>query len=1597
MHKKKFLVLLLFFLCYNQTTNAQIVASPSAGCAPLNVTFSGPSGATNIYWNLGLGVTSTSATASNLYISPGIYNVTYSAMVGGSPVNYNININVSAGPPANFSYILPSSHCAPMTVTFNATTSNSANANQWTFGDLTPIVSNTLQTTHTYVGQGSYIPLLVVVDAVTQCSTVVNSGTINVSAPPTNVIVSSAGVYGCSTPFNSIMSGSLCSANSPIPPNTLNSYNWNFGGGSPASSNAITPGLVTFPQGQHTVQLTLTDNNQCSNTTSMIITVANPSLAVSHASIICKDAPFLITFTTNMASADFNMGFGVQTFTDIPNVAKIATLSPYTTGGLKTFTVSIAPGGTCQPVVLTRTVFVEQVISTFSSLPLNGPHVFCQPSVVITYTNLSTTNSGASLIFTWEPIYSQVPQINSVNPVSLTTSGASTVTATFTLYQGSQNNPYSYYFIPFYPNIYLTAESNSSAGCKNVKDFAFDTIKRPKAYFSTTKKEGCSPLVVTFRDTSRTYNPLFALTGYTWCNGANPPVFVSGTLALPPPIPTIQPYTFTYATTGTYSPYLIIQTVNGCIDTSYVQKIVVANPPSIGNLTLTTNVVCVGTSVSASMAVSPSSLSINHWHLTSSNQMFSGCVSNPSPTYSFFTPGVFGFSVTAYQSGCPNTSAATQSITVKGPYGRFRVETNCTNKKTVSIDVNLMEVQTATLSFGDNTSTVVIGNAVGISTLTALHTYSASGDYTIRLFSVNAISLCAPHSYTQVVKIRQPRAVIDYNNQYMPSFANPVACTKSRYKFTANNSVDTYTDCCSGFLWSLNTPTGALPPCDVRYPMFAMNNPQPWIGGGPPEYSIFDVATKDTFRVVGTYTINLKVRDINGCADTTTRVFRISAAKPSFSLSANPLCLSNTLNIANGTYSNQIAPDAITGYTFNFGEPFNPTIITSTLANFQPTFHYSNSAPGSQNFTILCIAQNNAGCIDSLKKVITVNNPFPNFTTSSPYACIPKGGVSTLTFNAASGFVSYSITYGGTPAVWQNLTSYNNVPHQYSIPGIYTASLMVTDNGGCKSTQQIQINANGQPTASAVFSGSESGVYCDLATPTVISTSSINITPITHYIWTIGNITSPVTTQTVLSTNINSLGVTVLSLQVSIYGACASNYSLPIYVFPKPKATFTLNKYKFCLGDTIKVSIKDTTGNGVASWLWFFGDAVPQNTIYAGTVAANLTQTLSYLYNTFPSNANGKTKVSLITFAQLPQCKAAIDTAIEVIRVKPDFISSTGSYSHCLGITDNFLDKTPNLNQYTYLYSWNVGTNTTLVNQNPSYIYTASGVYNVNLLVTEKDYKCFGNTAKTITVIPVPKAFINVGDTVCPNTTFTVSGSAQPGVAGGQVKGAVNYNSKQDSVKFNSNNIFSYTTSALASTTYSLIVTDNNGCVSKPGIDSVYIQPKLPPLNWDTTVIIGELIPLNAYSGKNYSYTWTPVVKDLDCINCYNPISNSTVNITYSVLIEDKPMACFVTQNIYSITVNPKTSIDVPTAFTPNGDGVNDRVYVGGWGIRKLLYFKIFNRWGQLMFETNDLKSGWDGFYEGIPQNMETYVYEAAVETWLDTKLTKSGTVKIIR
>ena len=86
----------------------------------------------------------------------------------------------------------------------------------------------------------------------------------------------------------------------------------------------------------------------------------------------------------------------------------------------------------------------------------------------------------------------------------------------------------------------------------------------------------------------------------------------------------------------------------------------------------------------------------------------------------------------------------------------------------------------------------------------------------------------------------------------------------------------------------------------------------------------------------------------------------------------------------------------------------------------------------------------------------------------------------------------------------------------------------------------------------------------------------------------------------------------------------------------------------------------------------------------------------------------------------------------------------------------------------------------------------------------------------------------------------------------------------------------------------------------------------------------------------------------------------------------------------------------VPNSFSPNGDGNNDIFEIYGEDI-KTVVLRVFNRWGEKVFESNNQFNGWDGTYKGIMQMPGVYTYDAQITFLDDTKAEKHGSITLIR
>ena len=154
--------------------------------------------------------------------------------------------------------------------------------------------------------------------------------------------------------------------------------------------------------------------------------------------------------------------------------------------------------------------------------------------------------------------------------------------------------------------------------------------------------------------------------------------------------------------------------------------------------------------------------------------------------------------------------------------------------------------------------------------------------------------------------------------------------------------------------------------------------------------------------------------------------------------------------------------------------------------------------------------------------------------------------------------------------------------------------------------------------------------------------------------------------------------------------------------------------------------------------------------------------------------------------------------------------------------------------------------------------------------------------------------------------------------------------------------------------------------------------------------------PLQLYATGSTNFQWTPVTQWLSNPNISNPVSLPQDDIEYVVVVTNS-IGCLDTDtiNVHFFKVLP--GFFIPTAFSPNGDGLNEVLTPLALGLKSVDKFIIYNRWGQLLFKTSNIGEGWDGKYKGIVQGIGTYVWYAEGTDYTNKKLQKKGTVVLIR
>jgi len=292
----------------------------------------------------------------------------------------------------------------------------------------------------------------------------------------------------------------------------------------------------------------------------------------------------------------------------------------------------------------------------------------------------------------------------------------------------------------------------------------------------------------------------------------------------------------------------------------------------------------------------------------------------------------------------------------------------------------------------------------------------------------------------------------------------------------------------------------------------------------------------------------------------------------------------------------------------------------------------------------------------------------------------------------------------------------------------------------------------------------------------------------------------------------------------------------------------------------------------------------------------------------------------------------------------------------------------------SYAYSWSNGSTTNSIVVAPSvttsYIISVTGPGG-----------CKQKDTVTVTVNPAPIMNVAGVKTICigDSTFLTASGAVtyswSPGTGLNTTVGA------------------SVRAIPPSTTTYTITGTSLSGCVGTTTISIVVNPMPLADAGIDVTVMLGNSTVLLGNGGG--SYTWSPGT-GLSCTNCQNPTATPSITTTYYLKVADVNGCGIAYDSVTVYVEQPCTDVYVPNVFSPDGDMKNDILYVLSNCVKELT-FVIYDRWGNKVFETNDVSIGWDGTYKGKPMNTAVFVYYLDATLIHDEIVSQKGNITLVR
>ena len=728
-------------------------------------------------------------------------------------------------------------------------------------------------------------------------------------------------------------------------------------------------------------------------------------------------------------------------------------------------------------------------------------------------------------------------------------------------------------------------------------------------------------------------------------------------------------------------------------------------------------------------------------------------------------------------------------------------------------------------------------------------------------------------------------------------------------------------------------------------------------GDGSP--GVFGPAPTHTFPGLGDYLITLIAQQGTICADTATYIYRVGDVTAQIDF-LDSICVNNTINFTeSSTVTGNMVVDS---WNWSFGDGTS----NSTVPN--PSHLYNLS--GDLNVSL--IVGTDAGCFDTITEPLFVQG-LPNADVGpDTTACFnnPNISLNGLVSNALGGVWVGS---GGTfnPNTTDLNANYDPSPTEIA-NGFTWVILSTTGNGFCPSNQDsLRIDFIDGPDVDA---GLDIDVCSDTASVPLGATFQFAGGVEWFTVDGDGTFSNPLSANSSYVPGPGDLAndSVVLYVQTIINGNCFGRTdSLTVFFFDPPTISLVFPD-TICADNPILLNSNSTTGSGI--WATS-GDGTFTQDTSSVTVYNHGPGDLAFgnVEITFESTNNGGCQIQrdTIDIAVIPSPDVDFDFTMECYGVATDFTSNIVSSEPIVG------------------YSWTLGGNEFSTDENPSYVIPTTGTNDITFIATSQ------NGCSDTIVIPVltyflPEVAFNTPAPCLNGGTQYFDGTVVQG--GNAVLWEWSFGDGGGSTE--QNPLYQYGTAGVV--TVSLIVTSDQGCVdSMSNVIEIYPGPDAAFSNNPEYANVFQNIDFTDLSQSNFPIvSWFWDFADGNTATDQNTSHNFGEGGDYDVMlvVEDENGCLDTAKNIVHIYLPPL----VPSGFSPNGDNSNDFLLVYG-GPYEILEFKVYNNWGEVIFESNDASIGWDGKYKDIDQPIGVYVWTVKATTTDGTLHEISGDTSLIR